>query len=131
MDYKTYENLPVSGQYYAALGVIDALAKKLGPKFEAPSKKMGRKYPTMQVVYPVAFLMKCDQRLRENWDSQLDTDATEHLFRILVFLIASIPEDGIKRLDTAYITTYYRAVREATEEIQEEIDVCSSYDDVK
>lgn len=122
MTYDTYKNLPVSGRYYAALGVIDALAKKPGPKFESPSQKIGRKYPTMQTAYPVVFLMRCDQNLRENWDSELNTDATERLFRILVSLIASIPDEGIKRLDTAYLTTYYRAIREATEEIRDEID---------
>lgn len=117
MEYKTYENLPVSGQYYAALGIIDALAKKLGPKFEEPSKKVGHKYPTMQTIYPVVFLMRCEEYLWENWCEEMNTDATDHLRRILVSLIASIPEEGIKRLDTAYITTYYRAFKEAAEEI--------------
>ena len=117
MEYKTYENLPVSGQYYAALGVIDAMAKKLGPKFEEPSKKVGHKYPTMQTIYPVVFLMRCEEYLWENWGEEMNTDATDHLRRILVNLISSIPEEGIKRLDTAYITTYYRAFKEAAEEI--------------
>lgn len=119
MDYKTYESLPVSGQYYAALGIIDALAKKLGPDVETPSKKIGRKFPTMQTLYPVVFLMRCEGYLMENWNKEMNTDATDHLRRILVSLIASIPEEGIKRLDTAYLTTYYRAVREASEEIRE------------
>ena len=117
MDYKTYENLPVSGRYYAALGVVDALAKKLGPDVETPSKKIGRKFPTMQTLYPVVFLMRCEGYLMENWNKEMNTDATDHLRRILVSLIASIPEEGIKRLDTAYITTYYRAFKEAAEEI--------------
>lgn len=117
MDYKDFENLPVSGQYYAALGVIDAMAKKLGPKFEEPSKKVGHKYPTMQTIYPVVFLMRCEEYLWENWGEEMSTDVTDHLRRILVNLISSIPEEGIKRLDTAYITTYYRAFKEAAEEI--------------
>lgn len=117
MEYKTYENLPVSGQYYAALGVIDAMAKKLGPKFEEPSKKVGHKYPTMQTICPVVFLMRCEEYLWENWGEEMNTDVTDHLRRILVNLISSIPEEGIKRLDTAYITTYYRAFKEAAEEI--------------
>ena len=117
MDYKDFENLPVSGQYYAALGVIDAMAKKLGPKFEEPSKKVGHKYPTMQTIYPVVFLMRCEEYLWENWGEEMNTDATDHLRRILVNLISSIPEEGIKRLDVSYITTYYRAFKEASEEI--------------
>ena len=122
MDYKSYKDLPVSGQYYAALGVIDALAKKLGPKFEAPSKKLCHKFPTMQRLYPVVFLMRCEDYLLENWKEDMYSEATNHLRRIMVNLIASIPEEGIKHLDTAYITAYYRALKEATEEIQDDID---------
>ncbi len=120
MDYKTYEKLPVSGQYYAALGVIDALAGKIGSNFELPSVKMWHKFPTMQVLYPVVFLMKCDEYLRENWHEELYSDATKRLNRILVDLIASIPEEGINHLDSAFLPTYYRALREARGELQEE-----------